>query len=340
MTGVTVPEWGAILMLRSLKSPESYFQAAFRVQSPWRKRHSDGTVEVLKNTCYVFEFDPNRALSLVAEYGMRLGSNGDMTPSEAISQLLDYLPIYQFSGGAMTALDAGEVMGWATAGIGATALAQRWNSSVLVDVSQATLSALLAHPELLQALEQIEDFRNLTNTAQQIITSTKALKKAKREQHGKLDPDQMRQRSETSSQRKEIREKLQKFVAKVPVFMYVTDFREEALKDVIESLDSAFGRARHGADRAGLPPAQQHRRVQRSAHELGDLPVQAVRACQPALRRCGPSGQRAEQGRAVGSRRGSKAMRPAQSGRIRPARIRVVGRRPATTRAGKIYSAR
>ena len=35
MTGVTVREWGAILMLRSLKSPESYFQAAFRVQSPW-----------------------------------------------------------------------------------------------------------------------------------------------------------------------------------------------------------------------------------------------------------------------------------------------------------------
>src|SRR3546814_8093943 len=37
LTGVTVPEWSAIFMLRSLKSPESYFQAAFRVQSPDRK---------------------------------------------------------------------------------------------------------------------------------------------------------------------------------------------------------------------------------------------------------------------------------------------------------------
>lgn len=35
MTGVTVPAWTGILMLRELKSPESYFQAAFRVQSPW-----------------------------------------------------------------------------------------------------------------------------------------------------------------------------------------------------------------------------------------------------------------------------------------------------------------
>lgn len=67
MTGVTVREWGAILMLRSLKSPESYFQAAFRVQSPWAYRDAEGNLEVLKPTCYVFEFDPNRALSLVAD---------------------------------------------------------------------------------------------------------------------------------------------------------------------------------------------------------------------------------------------------------------------------------
>lgn len=238
MTGVTVPEWGAILMLRSLKSPETYFQAAFRVQSPWRARQSDGSVKVLKDECFVFEFDPNRALALVSEYGIKLSAGGHVTPSQAIGQLLDYLPIYTFAGGAMTQLDAAEVMDWASAGIGATALAQRWNSPVLVDVNQATLGGLLEHPDLLETLEQIEDFRNLANTAQQIVTSTGALKKAKREQKGKLDAGQKKQQSETAKARKEIREKLQKFVAKVPVFMYVTDYREEALKDVIESLDS------------------------------------------------------------------------------------------------------
>ncbi|MEI2702578.1 MAG: hypothetical protein V9E83_09285 [Baekduia sp.] len=240
MTGVTVPEWGAIFMLRSLKSPETYFQAAFRVQSPWRKKEADGSVTVLKDTCFVFEFDPNRALSLVAEYGMRLAANGETTPREAIGQLLDYLPIYQFSGGQMLQMDATEVMDWATKGIGATALAQRWNSTLLVDVNEATLSALLDHPDLLEALEQIEDFRNLANTAQKVVTSTKALKKAKREQGGALTDEQKRERKETAKERKEIREKLQKFIAKIPVFMYVTDFREEALKDVIESLDTAL----------------------------------------------------------------------------------------------------
>jgi hypothetical protein len=241
MTGVTIREWGAILMLRSLKSPESYFQAAFRIQSPWSSRGPDGLIETVhKDTCYVFEFDPNRALALVAEYGMRLGTTGDINPRAAIGQLLNYLPIFAFSGGVMAQLDASEVLDWATAGIGATALANRWNSPLLVDVNEHTLSSLLDQPSLLEALGQIEDFRNLAQAAQQIVTSNKLLKKAKREQNGKLDGEQRREQSETAKRRKEIREKLQKLLAKIPVFMYVTDFREEALTDIITGLDSAL----------------------------------------------------------------------------------------------------
>ncbi len=238
MTGVTIREWGAILMLRSLKSPETYFQSAFRVQSPWAQRDAEGHVEVRKETCYVFEFDPNRALSLIAEYGARLASTSEVTPSEAIGQLINYLPIYGFAGGQMTQLDASAVLDWATAGIGATALAARWNSPLLVNVNEHTLAKVLDHPGLLTTLDQIEDFRALVKHAQQVVTSTKMLKKAKREQGGKLTPEQSSEQTATAKQRKEIREKLQKFLAKIPVFMYVTDFREEAMKHVIESLDS------------------------------------------------------------------------------------------------------
>jgi hypothetical protein len=240
MTGVTVREWGAILMLRSLQSPETYFQAAFRVQSPWAYLDPGDGLEVRKPTCYVFEFDPNRALSLLAEYGIRLAGESGETQSEAIGKLLDYLPIFSFSGGSMSPLDASAVLDWATAGVGATALAHRWNSPLLVDVNERTLAAILDRPELMEALAQIEDFRALVDNGEHIITSMKLLKEAKREQGGKLDPEQARAQSDTARRRKEIREKLQKFLARVPVFMYATDFREEALKHVIESLDPAL----------------------------------------------------------------------------------------------------
>src|SRR3546814_2613301 len=90
-------------------------------------------------------------------------------------------------------LDAQAVMDWATAGIGASALAARWNSPLLVEVTEHTLGAILGHPDLLATLEQIEDFRALAQNAQQVVTSTKKLKKAKREQDGELDPGQKKE---------------------------------------------------------------------------------------------------------------------------------------------------
>jgi hypothetical protein len=56
----------------------------------------------------------------------------------------------------MLALDASAVLDWATAGTGATALAQRWNSPLLVDVNERTLAAVLEHPGLL-ADRQVAD---------------------------------------------------------------------------------------------------------------------------------------------------------------------------------------
>ncbi len=75
-TGVTVPQWSSILMLRNLKSPETYFQAAFRVQSPWSIKNPNGDnpneEEILKPNCLVFDFAPTRALRQLSEYAIGL----------------------------------------------------------------------------------------------------------------------------------------------------------------------------------------------------------------------------------------------------------------------------
>jgi hypothetical protein len=238
MTGVTVREWSAILMLRSLQSPESYFQAAFRVQSPWAHRDGEGTLDVLKEKCYVFEFDPNRALLLIVDYATGLGSETGDTPVQTLARLLDFLPIYAFTGGELTELDAETVMEWATASIGAAALARRWNSELLVTVNEDTLGNVLGNPELMATLSELGDFRALATHAEHIVTSSELLRKARRQQGGELDGDQRRLQSEIAKQRMLVKEKLRTFLAKVPVFMYVTDFREEAFTDIVASLDA------------------------------------------------------------------------------------------------------
>ena len=170
MTGVTVPQWGAILILRSLKSPESYFQSAFRVQSPWTIRNADGTRTVKKQTCFVFDFDPNRALTLVYQYGTKLaGGSAKTDPSEVIEELVTFLPIFAFNGGRMEAVDVNAVMDWGTASGGATMLAKRWGSPRLIDLSEEVLRKLLANTDLVDRLQQMENFRSLREDANKII---------------------------------------------------------------------------------------------------------------------------------------------------------------------------
>lgn len=244
MTGVTVPQWGAMLILRSLKAPESYFQAAFRVQSPWVVKNDDGTRTIKKDTCYVFDFDPNRALSLVYQYGTKLASGSTTTaPSEVIHELIEHLPIFAFDGGRMDAVDVDAVMDWGTAGAGAAMLAKRWGSPRLIDLSEDVLTKLLANGELVDRLEQMEDFRNLRQDADQVIALSKKSRSGKKAQPqgAEADPEDAEVAAAKKAKReqvKQLRDKLLKFAQAVPVFMYLTDFREEALAHVIASIDT------------------------------------------------------------------------------------------------------
>lgn len=242
MTGVTVPQWGAILILRSLKAPESYFQAAFRVQSPWVTKNDDGTKTINKDTCFVFDFDPNRALTLVYQYGTKLaGETTKSSPIETIHELIEFLPIYRFYGGSMDPVDVNAVMDWGTSRVGAAMLAKRWGSDRLIDLSEGVLKKLLGQEELLAQLEQMEDFRNLRQEASKIISNSQKVRTSKKPQNGGPavdDPEIDKAKKAKREQVKTLRSKLKKFVQAVPVFMYLTDFREEALVHVISSLDT------------------------------------------------------------------------------------------------------
>ena len=243
MTGVTVPQWGAILILRSLKSPESYFQAAFRVQSPWVSKNEDGSRTINKETCFVFDFDPNRALTLIYQYGTKLAGGSTKTaPAEVIAELIEFLPIFAFDGGRMDPVDVNAVMDWGTAGAGAAMLAKRWGSPRLIDLSETVLNKLLADSDLVERLEQMEDFRNLRQDATKIIAHSQKVREGKKPKGSasteEEDADVKAARKAKREQVNTLRSKLLKFVQAVPVFMYLTDYREEALVDIIQSLDT------------------------------------------------------------------------------------------------------
>ena len=238
-TGVTVKPWSGVLMLRNLKSPETYFQTAFRVQSPWTTRTERGDTQVLKQECYVFDFALDRALAMVSDYSCRLSVN-ETSPERKVGEFIRFLPVLAYDGSAMREVNAAEILDIAMAGTSATLLARRWESALLVNVDNDTLRRLLASPEAMSALMSIEGFRSLNDDIQTIINKSEAVKKAKKEKD-ELTLSEKRQLSEEEkefkSKRKEIQEKLIKFATRIPVFMYLTDYREQCLKDVITQLE-------------------------------------------------------------------------------------------------------
>lgn len=245
-TGVTVPQWSSILMLRNLNSPETYFQAAFRVQSPWSVQNPNGDnpneEEILKPVCFVFDFAPTRALRQLSEYGIGL-SPGEPNPESAVDNLVSFLPVLAYDGANMTQIDAAGILDIAMAGTSATLLARKWESALLVNVDNDTLRRVLNNPEAMAAVERIEGWRALGDSIiETIINKSENVKELKKkakdtaltvQQKGQLTEEE----KEYKSMRKRVQEKLIKFATRIPAFMYLTDFRENTLQDVITKLE-------------------------------------------------------------------------------------------------------
>ena len=235
-TGVTVKPWTGVFFLRNITAPETYFQAGFRAQSPWIYTDETGHKEIYKDTCYIFDFAPTRAIKLITNYVSGLGVGDNRRPEEQVQDFLKFLPVLSYDGYSMTSLDARAVLDISTFGTGSTMLARRWQSNKLVDVSNPVLEKVRNNQELLDALEKIEDFRNLRNDIEKVISREKVLSKKKKEGK-KPDDEDGRAKKENDGFKKKLREKLLKFLTRVPVFMYLTEYREETLKDVITQLE-------------------------------------------------------------------------------------------------------
>ena len=115
-TGVTIPEWTAVLMLSNMASPALYMQAAFRAQNPCLFTDADGNT-YRKQNAYVFDFDPARTLTIFEQFANDLipetsGDKGDFdSRKQHVRELLNFFPVYgEDDEGSMIELDAEKVL--------------------------------------------------------------------------------------------------------------------------------------------------------------------------------------------------------------------------------------
>lgn len=111
-TGVTIPEWSAVLMLNNIKSPSLYFQAAFRAQNPYQYVEEGNLFR--KENSYIFDFSPERTLLLYDELANNLSGDGKRDfeyRKKKIRELLNFFPVIaEDEQGQMHEIDVDEVL--------------------------------------------------------------------------------------------------------------------------------------------------------------------------------------------------------------------------------------
>ncbi|MEI5582302.1 MULTISPECIES: DEAD/DEAH box helicase family protein [unclassified Agromyces] len=111
-TGVTVPEWTAVIMLSNLSSPALYMQAAFRSQNPCTFTRGDKVFQ--KKNAYIFDFAPERTLTIFDAFANNLAPHPPIDAGERrenIRRLLNFFPILgEDTEGRMIELDAAQVL--------------------------------------------------------------------------------------------------------------------------------------------------------------------------------------------------------------------------------------
>ena len=177
----------------------------------------------------------------IADYSCRLNIN-ESNPQKKVEEFISFLPVLAYDGSSMKQIDAAGILDMAMSGTTATLLARRWESALLVNVDNDTLKRLMDNKKAMDALMSIEGFRNLNQEIETIINKSEAVKKAKKEENEREIKDKQKKKlteeeKEYKSLRKQIQEKLIKFATRVPIFMYLTDYRERCLKDVIAQLE-------------------------------------------------------------------------------------------------------
>jgi hypothetical protein len=180
-------------------------------------------------------------LRQIADYSCRLNVN-ETNPEAKVAEFINFLPVLAYDGSSMKQIDAAGILEMAMSGTTATLLARRWESALLVNVDNFTLARLMQNEAAMNALMSIEGFRSLNQDIETIINKSEAVKKTKKEANErdlteKEKKELTEQEKEFKGKRKMIQEKLIKFATRIPVFMYLTDYRERSLRDVITQLE-------------------------------------------------------------------------------------------------------
>lgn len=257
LTGVTIKEWESILVLNDVKSPESYYQAIFRVQSAWFDKERD---LVLKPKAWVFDFAITRCLRTSFGYASALADQLDLKDlssdsfsrdrdnlSQIMAGLCESLDIKRFYEGKLThnettARDIFDALNLEGSRI---SLAKRITSDALVDFN--SLKFLIDSPQILDVLKKVKGYRSQSfgslESLVQIGLEAGTLTKRQTDEEKEEDNEDFVKKQKDKNKKKAIKwyvTQIKRLAICMADFIYMTQFREQSIDHVIQTKDSDF----------------------------------------------------------------------------------------------------
>jgi len=142
----------------------------------------------------------------------------------------------------MERIDASKLLDYTVSNTTATLLAKKWDSALLVNVEDNVLKRIMNNEDALNALQKIEGFRAINEDLEILINKSEHIKNVKKKANEKdltkkEKKELTKEEKEKRKLKKEIQQNLRKIATRIPIFMYLTDYREESLKDVITQFE-------------------------------------------------------------------------------------------------------
>lgn len=259
LTGVTIKEWDSILVLNDVTSPESYYQAIFRIQSAW---YDSDARNIIKRKAWVFDFAITRCLRLTFHYADALADQLDQQDSveqlrndniqlvtDGLCETLDIKRFYDgnLKSNPTTAKDVFEAINFTGSRL---SLAKRITSDALV--SFVSLTHLEMYPQLLEALKRVkgyrtqdvggvEDFLKIGREAEALKSNQKA-REQEEEEIAQENEDfiESEEDKEKRSRKRWFATQVKRLAICMADFIYMTEFREHKIDHVIETKDADF----------------------------------------------------------------------------------------------------
>lgn len=269
-TGITIPEWTAVMMLSNMRSPALYMQAAFRAQNPCLFKK--GITFKRKENAYVFDFDPARTLTIFEQFANNLnphtakGGGTAKKRKENIGELLNFFPVIgEDEQGELVELDAEKVL-TIPRKIRSTEVVRRgFMSNFLFQNISNIFGAPKEVIDIITKFEPIEEPRsrvNLTEEVQkdlslnengEVVLSDEFIIGRTHDIFGDKIYDMAIQVQDTMSQIEQTPDKAQEAIDRLKEAV-----RQSAVKAVVETAQSTYGTDMKGTDRRQIEATLNH----------------------------------------------------------------------------------